>query len=90
MVRLEKTYGNLMVDVRQHNIKLQERARRIVAQSCRIGEKEAADALARSGGDVKVAIVSILRNCPPEEARQHLAQARGRIRAALSSSSSPS
>ncbi len=84
MVRLGKTYGNLMVDVQQLNTKLQERSRRIVAQACHITEKEAAAALAQCDGDVKTAIVSILRQCSPEEARQRLAQAGGRVRFALS------
>ncbi len=84
MVRLGKTYGNLMVDVQQLNIKLQERSRRIVAQACHISEKEAAEVLAQCNGDVKTAIVSILQNAPPQKARQQLAQASGRIRLALS------
>lgn len=46
MVRLAKTYGNLMVDVSQHNAKLPKRAVRIVAQACRIHEEEAVSALA--------------------------------------------
>jgi N-acetylmuramic acid 6-phosphate etherase len=83
MVRLGKTFGNLMVDVRQENVKLQARARRIVAQACGVSDEEAAQALARSSGDTKVAIVSILRGCSPEEARKRLACADGIVRAAL-------
>ncbi len=83
MVRLGKTYGNLMVDVRPQNIKLQKRARRIVAQACDISEEEAATALTGSAGDVKVAIVSTLLRCTPQEAANRLARADGRVRAAL-------
>jgi N-acetylmuramic acid 6-phosphate etherase len=83
MVRLGKTYGNLMVDVRAQNAKLRARARRIVAQACRIGDEEAGAALARSGGEVKVAIVSQLAGCSPQAARDRLARAGGVVRAAL-------
>ena len=83
MVRLGKTYGNLMVDVQQLNLKLHERSRRIVAQACHISEDDAAEKLAACDGDVKTAIVSVLRHCSPEEARQHLARAGGRVRIAL-------
>ncbi len=83
MVRLGKTYGNLMVDVRPQNVKLQKRARRIVAQACDISEEEAVASLTGSAGDVKVAIVSTLLRCTPQAARERLAQAGGEVRAAL-------
>jgi N-acetylmuramic acid 6-phosphate etherase len=83
MVRLGKTYGNLMVDVRAENAKLHARARRIVAQACRISEEEAGTALVKSGGEVKVAIVSDLAGCSPQAARERLARAGGVVRAAL-------
>ena len=41
MIRLGKTYGNLMVDVQPTNIKLQARARRIVAEACGISTEQA-------------------------------------------------
>ncbi len=83
MVRLGKTYGNLMVDVRQHNSKLQNRARRIVQQACRISEDEAAVALADAGGHVKMAIVGVLLGCSPDEARERLDAADGVVRTAV-------
>ncbi len=83
MVRLGKTYGNLMVDVRQQNEKLQRRARRIVAQACGVSEDEAAKALARCGNDVKIAIVSTLLRAPCEVAKARLARARGNVRKAI-------
>lgn len=83
MVRLGKTYGNLMVDVRQQNAKLQERAKRIVAQACHIDESEADEMLARSEGEVKVAIVSLLLGCSPDEAHQRLERVGGRVREAV-------
>ena len=83
MVRLGKTYGNLMVEVRPQNAKLRTRAERIIAQACGISEEEAATALAHSRGNVKVAIVSTLLGCTPEQAQERLAQTEGRIRDAL-------
>ncbi|HFC08501.1 MAG TPA: N-acetylmuramic acid 6-phosphate etherase [Chloroflexi bacterium] len=83
MVRLGKTYGNLMVDVQQHNAKLQERARRIVAQACGVSLAEAAEALARCDRDVKVAIVSTMLHCSPKQAREHLRRAGGNVRQAI-------
>ncbi len=83
MIRLGKTFGNLMVDVQQTNQKLQARARRIVAQACGIDEIRARAALDASNGEVKVAIVSTLSGCSPAEARQRLATAGGVIRHAL-------
>jgi N-acetylmuramic acid 6-phosphate etherase len=83
MVRLDKTYGNLMVDVQQSNVKLHNRAQRIVAQACDIGTDEAGAVLENCGGDVKVAIVSTLADCSPETARQRLAEAGGSVRKAL-------
>jgi N-acetylmuramic acid 6-phosphate etherase len=82
MVRLGKTYGNLMVDVRALNAKLRARARRIVAQACRIDDQAAEAALARSDGEVKVAIVGYLAGCSPQAARDRLARAGGMVRAA--------
>ena len=83
MVRLGKTYGNLMVDLRQQSAKLEERARRIVAQACDITEEEADAALIRSEGEVKVAIVSTLVGCTPGEARERLVKRGGEVRAAV-------
>ena len=85
MIRLGKTYGNLMVDVRATNDKLRDRARRIVAEACNIPEDEAAQALAACDQEVKTAIVTILNEVAPEIARRQLAAANGVIRQALAS-----
>jgi N-acetylmuramic acid 6-phosphate etherase len=85
MVRLGKTYGNLMVDVQQLNAKLLVRARRIVAQACGINEDAAAAELQRCNGDVKTAIVMVRLGCSPEEARLRLLQAGGNVRTAITS-----
>ncbi|QYJ16820.1 N-acetylmuramic acid 6-phosphate etherase [Rubrobacter xylanophilus DSM 9941] len=81
MVRLGKTYGNLMVDVRASNVKLRERARRIVELATSAEPEEAAAALDRCGGEARVAIVALLLDVGPDEARRRLAA--GSVRDAL-------
>lgn len=83
MIRLGKTYGNLMVDVQATNKKLRERARRIVSQACTIPLNDAADLLAQADGDVKTAIVMYLANVALSEARSRLAQTGGVVRRAI-------
>ena len=85
MIRLGKTYGNLMVDVQSTNSKLRDRARRIVMEATGLNETEAADLLAASDGEVKTAIVAALLDVEPENARQRLVQAGGVIRKGLAS-----
>jgi N-acetylmuramic acid 6-phosphate etherase len=85
MIRRGKTFGNLMVDVRATNEKLRGRMRRIVAQATGASPKEVDGALEASGGDAKVAIVSLLAEVDAETARSRLDASGGRIRAALGS-----
>src|SRR3990170_4237225 len=72
MVRLGKTYGNLMVDVVASNAKLRHRARSAVVIATGAGEAEVDAALESSDGDVKVAIVSLLSGLDAAEARLRL------------------
>ncbi|RPJ29005.1 MAG: N-acetylmuramic acid 6-phosphate etherase [Chloroflexi bacterium] len=83
MIRLGKTYGNLMVDVQPVNAKLKVRARRIVEQACGLNAEEAAARMEACGGEVKVAIVSSLAQISPEEARLRLTRASGSVRLAI-------
>jgi N-acetylmuramic acid 6-phosphate etherase len=83
MIRLGKTFGNLMVDVQATNAKLRERARRIVARACDISDAVADELLARCNGEVKTAIVVARAGISPAEARQRLRAANGAVRAAL-------
>ena len=83
MIRIGKTFGNLMVDVAATNEKLRARVRRIV-EAATGAEPEAVDsALAASGGDAKVAIVSLLAGVGPDEARARLEDAGQNIRLAI-------
>jgi N-acetylmuramic acid 6-phosphate etherase len=83
MVRLGKTFGNLMVDVQASNEKLRARARRAVAVATAAPEDEVAEAIAAADGDTKVAIVSLLAGVDAQTARSRLVAARGVIREAV-------
>ncbi len=83
MIKLGKTYGNLMVDVQPTNEKLRARAVRIVAEATGLSHDEARAALASAQEDVKVAIVSTLTGLPPHEARTRIDDAGGRIRTVI-------
>ena len=83
MIRLGKTYGNLMVDVQPTNEKLKVRAVRIVAEATGLETDAAREALSAAGGDVKAAIVSKLTGLAPEAARKQIDEANGRIRTVI-------
>lgn len=83
MIRLGKTYGNLMVDVQQSNAKLRDRAVRIVADICALSREDSASALQAADGDVKLAIVMTLAHCDLAQSRMRLDRAGGRVKLAL-------
>jgi N-acetylmuramic acid 6-phosphate etherase len=83
MIRIGKTYGNLMVDLRATNTKLVARTRRIVAALTGVGEEEAERLVAEADGELKTAVVAKQRNVSPAEARRLLAAADGHLRRAL-------
>jgi len=83
MIRLGKTYGDLMVDVRASNAKLAARARRIVRVATGVSEDEADTALAAADGSAKVAVVALLKEVTADEARARLERAGGDIGSAL-------
>ncbi|MFI9305119.1 N-acetylmuramic acid 6-phosphate etherase [Streptomyces triculaminicus] len=83
MIRLGKTYGNLMVDVRASNEKLRARSRRIVAHATGAADGEIEAALAETGGEVKNAILVLLGDVDGPTAARLLAESHGHLRAAL-------
>ncbi len=83
MVRLGKTFGNLMVDLVASNAKLRARARRAVALATKASEEQVETALAAADGDAKVAIVSLLSGLDAEGARSRLQEAGGVVRRSL-------
>ena len=83
MVRIGKTYQNLMVDMHASNEKLVTRAIRIVMQATECSPDIAEGALARTGNDVKLAILTILTGKTPDDARVALDGAGGFLRRAV-------
>jgi N-acetylmuramic acid 6-phosphate etherase len=83
MVRLNKVYGNLMVDVRATNAKLIQRCVNLTVTATGASATVARDVLTRCDFQVKVAIVSIKTQLSIEEARKRLAFVDGSVRAAL-------
>jgi len=90
MIKLGKTYGNLMVDVQPTNAKLRVRARRIVERVCGLEAEAAENLLLSCSGHVKTALVAGLAGVSPEAARRRLAQANDSVRAALTVTSDES
>jgi N-acetylmuramic acid 6-phosphate etherase len=84
MIRLGKTFGDLMVDVRASNAKLRDRVRRIVMTAAAVSREEADAALAAAGGDAKIALVSLLADVDAATAAQRLKAADGNVRTAVS------
>ena len=83
MIRIGKTYGNLMVDLRATNTKLVARTRRIVTLLTGASEEEAERLVAAADGELKTAVVSRARGVSPAEARRLLAEAGGHLRRAV-------
>ncbi|MFF4606873.1 N-acetylmuramic acid 6-phosphate etherase [Streptomyces sp. NPDC001339] len=83
MIRLGKTYGNLMVDVRASNDKLRARSHRIVALATGATDPEIETALRLTDGEVKNAILTILGNVDAPTAAHLLNSSNGHLRTAL-------
>ncbi|MFE2236896.1 N-acetylmuramic acid 6-phosphate etherase [Streptomyces sp. JL2001] len=83
MIRLGKTYGNLMVDVRASNEKLRARSRRIVSLATGAPDEQIETALAAADGEVKTAILMLLADIDAKAADQRLTDSQGHLRAAL-------
>ncbi len=83
MIRLGKTFGNLMVDVQPTNEKLRRRAVMIVSTATGLSAGEARRLLEAADYEAKTAIVMALADVGAEEARQRLATHNGHVRAAL-------
>jgi N-acetylmuramic acid 6-phosphate etherase len=83
MIRLGKTFGNLMVDLRATNNKLRDRSERILMEVCEIERHSARELLVASNGIVKTAIVMHFLGTPRDEAEQALERSGGVIRRAV-------
>jgi N-acetylmuramic acid 6-phosphate etherase len=83
MVRLGKTFGNLMVDLRPTNEKLRDRSERIVMEVCDVDRAAAHELLEKAGGAVKTAIVMRLNSVSRADAERAIEKAGGVIRKAI-------
>lgn len=83
MVRLEKVYDNLMVDVVAVNAKLRARAVRLVGALTGVDESRARALLGDSNGSVKVAVVMARRDVDAGTAREMLDRSGGSLRSVL-------
>ncbi|MEU6848220.1 N-acetylmuramic acid 6-phosphate etherase [Streptomyces sp. NPDC046716] len=88
MIRLGKTYGNLMVDVRASNEKLRARSRRIVSLATGADDAVIEAALAATDGEVKNAILVVLGDVDGPTAARLLSASDGHLRAALAAAPS--
>jgi N-acetylmuramic acid 6-phosphate etherase len=82
MVRLGRTYSNLMIDVAPNSAKLRARQVVILEMATGLDEGTCAAALGSADGNLRVALVSLLQGLDPAEARTRLAAAGGDVRAA--------
>jgi N-acetylmuramic acid 6-phosphate etherase len=80
MIRIGKTYGNLMVDLRAMSQKLVDRGERIMMEVCHVSREEARRLIDAAGGSVKTAIVMQKLDTSREEAERALEAAGGVIR----------
>jgi N-acetylmuramic acid 6-phosphate etherase len=83
MVRLGKTYGNLMVDLRATNAKLVVRSQRLVVTLTGLSPHAASELLEKANGEVKTAVVMHHRKLDYISARELLSQAEGQLRAVV-------
>jgi N-acetylmuramic acid 6-phosphate etherase len=83
MVRLGKTYGNLMVDLKAWNDKLTDRSERIVMETTGSDRAAARAALETAEGGVKTAIVMVKLGVGRGEAERLIETHLGRLRELL-------
>jgi N-acetylmuramic acid 6-phosphate etherase len=83
MIRIGKTYGNLMVDVQSNSAKLRDRGRRIIGTTTGLSYDEADALLRRAKWNVKAAIVMQKTGLTHAKALQRLRASRDSVRAAI-------
>jgi N-acetylmuramic acid 6-phosphate etherase len=83
MVRLGRTYSNLMIGMSGSNAKLRQRQLAILGEVSGASEEACRDELARSGGDLRLALLCLLSGLESKAAAGALADAGGSVREAL-------
>jgi N-acetylmuramic acid 6-phosphate etherase len=85
MIKLGRTYSNLMVSMRATNAKLRGRTIRILREATGMSMADCSDALTEADGDLKVALVHLLSGEEVANAAKALAANDGHVRKALDS-----
>ena len=83
MIRMGKVYENMMIDLQMSNLKLRERAKRIVMIITGVSYDAATEVLIKADFHVKTSLVMIKASISPEEARLRLKRSKGFVRAAI-------
>ena len=86
MIRLGRTYGNLMIDVRVSNDKLRARAAAIISEITGASTDDAVRALDAAGGQAKTAVVMVAAGLDTDAAAALLLAHDGHLRSALEDS----
>jgi N-acetylmuramic acid 6-phosphate etherase len=89
MIKLGRTWSNLMVDMVATNQKLRGRMLRILAEATGADEAACSAALAEAVGELTPALVHLLTGSPVAQAREALEEAGGRVAIALGRLSAP-
>ncbi len=83
MIKIGKTYENLMIDLKASNEKLKDRAIRIVANIAEVSYSKALESLLDTDWEIKTSIVSIVKSIDKDSARLELKRACGVLRKVL-------
>jgi N-acetylmuramic acid 6-phosphate etherase len=83
MVKMGKVYENLMVDVKASNLKLHNRAIRIVGQATGAPHADCEAALTAAEWSCKTAILMLLLNISADVAEKKLENVNGHLREAI-------
>jgi len=85
MIRMGRTYSNLMVSMRATNAKLRGRMVRILREATGMSAQDCSEALTEANGELKVALVHLLSDVDVAHAAQALEANDGHVRKALDS-----
>jgi N-acetylmuramic acid 6-phosphate etherase len=80
MIRIGKTYENYMIDVQPTNVKLRDRATRIVSEIARVDYHTAEKTLVEANYNVKASVIMLKKDVSFDEAEKLLSKYKGRLR----------
>ncbi len=89
MIKLGKTYGNIMIDLQMTNNKLRERAKKIVMELAGVDYQRAVETLSEADWKVKVALVMLIANVGKTEAIELLNKSNGFVKIAIEKAKKP-